>query len=127
MYQEVEDIIKTNIRISKVMKDDFVELAGDMDLQKKLEELVINYNKRWNVLGFEKMLIESSKYRTKRKVANLDDNKDYTAKDYIITLKTDKRIYDIFKDHCEDIGIVFGEGIRRVLKQAIAEYKTSNS
>lgn len=119
MYQEVEDKIKTNIRISKNMKDGFKELAGEMDLQKKLEELVIDYNRRWEELGIERMFFDSLKYQTLRKVAYNDDNKEDTAKDYIITLKTDRYIYDTFKSHCQALGIVFGEGIRRLLKEAI--------
>ena len=118
MYQ-VEDTIKTNIRISKAMKSQFKELAGDQDLQDKLEELVIEYNKAWNTVGAEKMILESIRCQTKRKIAELDDRKEETQKDQIITLKTDKAIYDEFKKHCGQIGIVFGEGIRRMLNQAI--------
>ena len=118
MFQ-IEDTIKTNIRISKNMKEQIRAIAGEKDLQDKLEELVIDYNRAWDKLGAETMILESIRCQTKRKVAGLDDNKDDTKKDQIITLKTDKSIYDKFKKHCGEIGIVFGEGIRRMLNQAI--------
>ena len=122
---QIEDTIKTNIRISKTMKEGFKLIAGEKDLQDKLEELVIQYNEAWEMVGAEKMILESIRNQTKRKIANLDDNKEALQKNQIITLKTDRKIYDKFKEHCEEIGIVFGEGIRRILNQAIATEKAN--
>ena len=42
----MEDIIKTNIRITKEMKEQFSIIAGDMDLQDTLEYLVIEYKSK---------------------------------------------------------------------------------
>ena len=114
----MEDMIKTNIRITREMKEQFKQLAGDMDLQDMLEYLVIQYNKAWQTLGFEKMFTVSLENKTNRKVMN-NGEREKTAKDQIITLKTKKDIYEEFKANCDKVGIVFGEGIRRMLNQAI--------
>lgn len=115
----IEDTIKTNIRVSKNMKERFKELAGEQDLQEKLEELVLEYNDAWDRVGMEQMLIASIRCQTQRKIAGLDDNKEEMQKDQILTLKTDKSVYDKFKSHCKELGVVFGEGIRRMINQAI--------
>lgn len=123
--QMAVDTIRTNIRVSLKMKEQLKEISGDLDMQQMVEILIIQYNKAWEQLGFEKMLMNSLKYQTKRKKAYDDENKEATAKDYVVALKTDRRIYDTFKSHCDELGIIFGEGVRRVLKQAIAEYATN--
>lgn len=121
------DVMKTNVRLSKNMKEDFSTLCGDINLTFTARSLILNFIREYREKDFEVVLLSMLKYKTYRKIAYDDDDKDNTSKDYMLTLKLERSEYNTIKNICDEIGVSLAELVRRLINRAIDESKKDNN
>ena len=119
----INDIMKTNIRVSQDMKHKLQALAEGSDIANTLTFLLEEYNAEWEKHTEDEMILMSIKFKTDRKSKYDKFNESLLAKDDVITYKGDAKTHKTFKHHCDTIGITFAEGVRRVVNQAYDRYE----
>lgn len=115
----ITDTAKTNVRLSKNMKEKLIEHGNGADLVTVSRVLIRNFIKEYNEKGIEYTVLEMLKYKTYRKIALDDSDKDNTAKDYMLCVVLDKNEFLYAKKICDEIGISFAECVRRLINRAI--------
>lgn len=120
------DTAKTNVRLSKNMKEKLIEHAKGADLVTISRVMILNFIKEYNEKGIEYTVLEMLKYKTYRKIALDDSDKDNTDKSYMLTVKLEKTEFLYTKKICDEIGISFAECVRRLINRAIEQDNNIN-
>lgn len=115
------DTAKTNVRLSKNMKEKLIEHGNGADLVTVSRVLIRQFIKEYNERGIEYTVLEMLKYKTYRKIALDDSDKDNTAKDYMLCVVLEKDEFLFTKKICDEIGISFAECVRRLVNRAIEQ------
>lgn len=126
MAKVMLDAVKTNVRLSKNMKEKFVELSKGEDLVFVSRIMLLEFVKEYNQKGIEHIVLEMLKYKTFRKVAMDDSDKENTEKSYMLTVKMEKYEFLTVKKLCDEIGISFAECVRRLINRAIENDNSIN-
>lgn len=119
------DNAKTNVRLSKNMKERFVEYSEGIELTTVSRKLILSFIEEYNTVDIQYIFLDMLRYKTFRKVQYDDTNKDETDKAYMLTIKLERAELNKFKSICDILGLSVAECMRRLINRAI-ENKNNN-